>query len=275
MSSDPASANANLPKFICVGAQRAGTTWLHECLKDHPDICMPKVKELHFFDRHYEEGLQSYGQNFTDELIGSAQTWGEITPNYYQEPNALERIKQDIPKVKIIYVIREPVSRAFSQYQLYALTLYKGLSFEEVIQSKPTVTDLSMQGKHLERIYELFDKEDVLVLFYDDIEKDPRTLIKRVYTFLGVNPGYVPGPINTRVNRVVLPGLQSWLTKLKLGWFIELVKRSPFSELIKSAFHKKSKPSSGTAKPTLSADTFADDIRKIEALTQVNLKHWR
>ena len=57
--------NANfLPNFICIGAQRAGTTWLYHCLKEHPEVFVPEKKELRFFNYHYSDGIEAYKQNF-------------------------------------------------------------------------------------------------------------------------------------------------------------------------------------------------------------------
>ncbi|WP_340679170.1 sulfotransferase [Paraglaciecola sp.] len=264
-----------LPHFICIGAQRAGTTWLHNCLDEHPEIYVPATKELHFFDRYYSEGLESYKAHFTTELRGDAKIWGEITPNYYQEPNALERIRQDIPNAKIIYILREPVSRAFSQYQLYAQSQFSGKTFEEIIAESEFVTDLSMQGKHLQRLLSLFSRENVLILLYDTLSAEPEKLLREVFRFLDVNEDFLPATISKRINRIVLPDLQNKLTKMKLSWIIELVKASPFSEFIKEIAHKKTDKTGTALDLKYYAETFKNDIDLIEKTLDIDLKHWR
>jgi hypothetical protein len=264
----------DLPKFICIGAQRAGTTWLHECLNEHPDVYVPPEKELHFFDRFYDSGLSEYQNYFALAKRGDAKVWGEITPNYYQEPLSLERIKQDVPDVKIIYIIREPKSRAFSQYQLYALTHFSGLSFQEVINTRKSVIDLSLQGKHLQRTLSLFERKNVLVLLYDDLVNDPKGLLKMVFDFIDVDTNYVPKMLDKRINRVVLPDLQEKLKKYKLAWLIELVKASPLSEWIKEIAHRKSDKSGQTEYPSELRGKFTEDIRLIEDILDKKLDHW-
>jgi hypothetical protein len=266
---------SQLPKFICIGAQRAGTTWLHECLSEHPDVYVPPEKELHFFDRFYDKGLDEYKDYFRVEKRGAASVWGELTPNYYQENQALERIKADVPDVKIIYVIREPVSRAFSQYQLYKPTQFADMSFAQVIETQPFVTDLSMQGKHLQRVYSMFSKEQVLVLFYDDLSNDPKATLEKVYAFIGVEQNFVPEHLDKRINRVVLPDLQLKLQRLGLGWLINLVKASPFSEWIKEFFHKKPKKTQGEPIIEHIQSTFDQDIYLLETLLNKDLSKWR
>ncbi|MCU7555619.1 sulfotransferase [Alteromonas sp. ASW11-19] len=269
-----ATGEGTLPDFIGVGAQRAGTTWLYRCLSEHPDIFMSAKKELHFFNRHFEQGLESYKANFPASETANVKVCGEITPNYYHREQALQRIKETIPDVKLFFVLREPVSRAFSQYQLYVQSDYQGLSFDEVLTKYDDVTDLSLQGKHLQRIYEIFPRENVLVLFYDDIVRSPATVVKSVFNFLDVDSSFSPSFLNKRVNRVVLPGTQKWLKKLGLGWGIELVKRSPASEWIKNAFHKPVKKADDTDFTAFST-RFKNDIDLIEKLTGRALPGWK
>ena len=262
---------SDLPNFICIGAQRAGTTWLHNCLKEHPDVFVPQLKELHFFDRFFNKGIEFYLEYFSPENRGNAIVWGELTPNYYQEPEALKRIKDTIPDVKIIYILREPVSRAYSQYQLFKSSQFANMSFEEVIKTKPIVTDLSMQGKHLQRTYSLFSKEQVLVLFYDDLSNDPKTTLENVYTFIGVDHNFIPAHIGKRINRVVLPDLQEKFQRWGLGWFINLVKASPFAEWIKEFFHKKPKKMQDQPIISQMQSIFEEDITLLEKLLNTNL----
>ncbi|MEO9945223.1 sulfotransferase [Paraglaciecola sp.] len=266
---------SQLPKFICIGAQRAGTTWLHECLSEHPDVYVPPEKELHFFDRFYDRGISSYQDFFKAEKTGNAKVWGELTPNYYQEDQALERIKAHIPDVKLIYILREPVSRAYSQYQLYKPSQFSEQSFEEVIATQPFVTDLSLQGKHLERTYSLFAKEQVLVLFYDDLSSDPKSTLEKVYSFIDVKSDFIPEHLDKRINRVVLPDLQEKLQKFGLGWLIDLVKASPFSEWVKEFFHKTPKKKQSDPMVSQMQGTFKEDIKLIEKLLDVDLTAWR
>ena len=76
-----------LPTFICIGAQRAGTTWLYHCLKEHPEIYIPDHKELRSFNYNYNDGIESYSKNFKD--AGESNVIGEITPDYYRQQYAL------------------------------------------------------------------------------------------------------------------------------------------------------------------------------------------
>lgn len=260
------------PDFLGIGVQRAGTTWLHNCLTEHPELFLPKKKEIHFFDRQYDKGLQWYNEHFKE---AEGETIGEITPSYYRANNALQRIKNDLPEVKIIYVLREPVSRTYSQYQLYKQDVYKGKTFKQVIEEEESVIEFSLQGKHLVKLLSLFDKKNVLILFYDDISNKPKQVLQKVFQFLDVDPNFNPSFLNKRVNRVVLPRTQHMLRKIKLNWLIELVKKSPFAESIKTYSHQ-SPETELTPEITMALRSkFLDDIKLIEDQLDIQLTYWK
>lgn len=261
-----------LPSFLCIGAQRAGTTWLHNCLTEHPELFLPKKKEVHFFDTHYEEGLEWYAKHFKE---ANNEMIGEITPNYYHAPNALQHIKNDLPDVKLIYVLREPVSRAFSQYQLYKQGPFEGKTFKQVIENEKSVIEYSLQGKHLETLLSLFNKDNVLILFYDDISNSPKMVLQQVFQFLNVDPTFKPSFLNKRVNRVVLPRTQLFLKRLRLTWLIELVKESPFAESIKTYLHREPKSELTPEIKIDLQDKFLNDIKLIEKQLDVQLDGWK
>ena len=111
--------------FIGIGAERSGTTWVSNCLNDHPEICFSKQKEIFFFnklDRHflklenlrYKRGINWYKGFFNHCAPGAIK--GEFTPTYLFCPYAPRRIKSYFPNVKIVVCLRDPVERAFSQY---------------------------------------------------------------------------------------------------------------------------------------------------------------
>lgn len=84
-----------LPEFIGIGAQRAGTTWLHECLRTHPQVFVPLHKETQFFNLHFERGLDEYRMSFCGAKPEAVV--GEITPNYHHDEKALQRIREALP----------------------------------------------------------------------------------------------------------------------------------------------------------------------------------
>lgn len=255
-----------------MGAQRAGTTWLHNCLKEHAGLSLPEKKEVHYFDRNYDKGSDWYYSHFKE---CEGRLLGEITPNYYHAPNALERIARDLDDVKIIYILRDPLSRAYSQYQLYSQSTYSGRTFDDVINNEASVVDFSLQGKYLKKIFSLFKKQNVLVLFYDDIEVQPEATIKKVFEFLCVESDFIPVRVSQRSNRVVLPGMQKLLSQMGLKFVTEWVKKSFISEFVKEFFYKKPRSNISNVPNKEILGEFNEDVNVIEKLMNKDLLNWK
>ncbi|GLX82099.1 sulfotransferase family protein [Thalassotalea eurytherma] len=262
----------NCPNFIVIGAQRAGTTWLHLCLNEHPEIFLPEEKEIHFFDLHYEKGLHWYFEHFKgeDKVLN-----GEITPNYYQYPEALARMKQNVPDAKIIFILREPKSRAISQFDLFKQDNFKNFTFAQAIEKHPVIIDLSLQGLHLQRLYEHFEHDQVLVLLYDELANNPRKLLHKVTKFLGISSQFTPSLLHKKMNKVVFPKTQAFIRKIGLSWLIELAKKSRYSERVKKLGERKPVNNNSFKIDDDVQQCFLKDIELIEQLTGKNLSHWK
>lgn len=190
--------------FIGIGALKSGTTWIFEGLREHPEICVSSRKETKYFDRYYEylRGLEYYETLFKhcpDEMIK-----GEFSPTYLQSPHAALLIKNYFPNVKLIACLRNPVDCLYSHY-LYdreikrILTIHK--NFEDTIKKRPELIETYFYYKHLKRYFKQFPKENILIVFYKDLEKNPIKFIQKIYTFLGVtNSNFIPSIINRRLN---------------------------------------------------------------------------
>mmetsp|Transcript_20718 Transcript_20718/g.26776 ORF Transcript_20718/g.26776 Transcript_20718/m.26776 type:complete len:876 (+) Transcript_20718:2-2629(+) len=111
-----------LPSFIIAGTQKSGSTALTGFLLQHPNAKMARMKELHFFDdkRHYNMGLENYLEAFPDSEPGKENAFisGEATPFYLHSSNACANMKHDIPHARLIILLRNPVDRAYSEWQM-------------------------------------------------------------------------------------------------------------------------------------------------------------
>ena len=263
----------NLPDFICIGVQRAGTTWLYECLKEHPEIFVPETKELHFFNDNYEKGMKFYS-SFFEEADPVNQVIGELTPNYYHDLEALNRISKELPNVKIILILREPVARAYSHFQLSLTNQCNGMTFAEALVKRPIIKELSMQAQFVTRALELFDEESLHIALYDEIQNEPILFIKKIYTFLGVNSCFEPTNLNKRVNRIIFPRAQELLKKVGFSPLIEFIKLTPIGSFIKENHNTKEREkvvhSHEEYKPL-----FLDDIEEIEKILKIDLSKWK
>ena len=123
-----------LPDFLGIGTQKGGTTSLHALMSQDERIGMPKSKELHYFDQEEPDNIQAYAKEF--EEVSDKELIGEITPYYIFHPKAAQRIKQTIPNVKIIALLRNPVDRTISQYFHATRRGYENLELEAALKDE-------------------------------------------------------------------------------------------------------------------------------------------
>jgi hypothetical protein len=263
----------NLPDFICIGVQRAGTTWLYECLKEHPDVFVPETKELHFFNDNFEKGIEFYS-NFFEEADPTSQVIGELTPNYYHDEKALKRIHEVLPNVKIILVLREPVSRAYSHYQLSSTNQCKGMTFDQALQETPIIKTLSLQSTFVKQVLSLFPSENIHIQIYDDLRERPQHFISEIFNFLKVNASFTPSSIDKRVNRIIFPKLQENLSKFGLSKAVELVKKTPLGDLIKEKYNRTERDKLDNNLDKY-RKLFAADVDELEEILKINLQMWK
>jgi hypothetical protein len=178
-----------LPSFLGVGPARSGTTWVHSVLEDY--VALPRIKETDFFTINYSLGLDWYLKHFPRRESGLI---GEIAPSYFDDPMAAPRIHEHIPQCKIICSLREPVGRIYSHYRLLrSLGWISRKSFEEAIESHLRRSDrprnlvgINHYASHLKRWLGHFGAANVLVVLYDDLERDPQDYINQITRFVGI-----------------------------------------------------------------------------------------
>ena len=135
-----------LPNFMIIGFPKCGTTSLYDYLTQHPQITPPLGKEIDFFDRLYERGVNWYrvrfpgkAYNFFKHTASNKKIFtGEATPRYVFHPLALQRIKKLIPDSKFIILLRNPIDRAYSHYNMNFQNGYEYRTFEDAIEHEVT-----------------------------------------------------------------------------------------------------------------------------------------
>lgn len=198
------------PTFLVIGAQKSGTSWLSECIRQHPDAFSPPRKELHFFNKRdtYRQGIEWYRRQF-DGYSGEKAV-GEYTPNYIWTSTDQQEIEesgrnQDIPKlvhshypdIKLIVSLRNPVDRAVSAY-FHHIRARRIPPHSRIlnVKDKYGIVSMGFYSKHLEKWLEFFKPDQFLILIYeDDIVKNKEQTLRRVYKFIGVDDSY--RPLNT------------------------------------------------------------------------------
>lgn len=191
------------PDFIGIGDQKAATSWIFQCLAEHPDICGSSSKEVHFFDKdyNYRQGLDHYRSFFEHCRPGNIK--GEFTPRYIFLPEVPERIYENYPNIKLIACLRNPVERTFSQYryevqQKGRLSIFG--SFREALDKDQNLKERGFYHKLLTRYFDLFPRENILILVYEELKEAPLDNIQRIYSFLGVDANYEPDSLYQKKN---------------------------------------------------------------------------
>lgn len=196
-----------LPDFIIGGAPRSGTTWLYALLDRHPAIYMAKpIKpEPKFFlvDSLYERGLAHYAETWFGKVPPGAVA-GEKSTDYLESAQAAARIARDLPRVKLIFTLREPVARAYSNYCWTRMNGLEHESFERALEleedrertlperwkfTRPfSYFSRGLYADMLEPYVSRFAREQMLILNFDDLVSSPADTAVRVHEFLGVEP---------------------------------------------------------------------------------------
>jgi hypothetical protein len=275
--------NLQPPSFIGIGAQRAGTSWLYNCLRDHPEIYMPQ-KEVHFFDIHYEKGIEWYFDLFSPLNKGIRS--GEITPDYMFDEQAILRLKKHAPDTKLVVILRSPLDRAYSAYNLFrSHGRYSEIDFNQAVTKDPFILEQSLYSPQIERIFNLFPRENIHICFYEDIASSPNLFFKNVCSFLNIDGNFVPDTLTVRKNssafssqqRVFnIPKIQKNIEGSILGRPFKKLKKTKAFSILKEkiiSFDNKQKTI-----PTLSKDKLLlieNDIARLETILNISLNRWR
>lgn len=190
---------ANLPNFLVIGSQKAGTTMLYHALRAHPNITMPNRKEINYFfhERLYERGTAFYSRFFDD---APTKLQGEASPGYICHPDAPTRIADTLPDVRVIVTVRHPVDRAYSQYWDNRRHLSEHRTFEQCV-AEDLQTDYvpgtrgyfsrGLYAKYISRFLDLFGHDRVFVVVFEDLITDAEAVVASLYRFLGAEPSSI------------------------------------------------------------------------------------
>ncbi|MCU0526342.1 MAG: sulfotransferase domain-containing protein [Elainella sp. Prado103] len=268
--------------FVSIGPQRTGTSWLHQILKQHPQICCPQdVKETMFFDRDYAKGITWYADYFCHQHQG--QICGEVAPTYFDVAAIPDRIHAVNPNCKILISLRHPVGRALSLYHHH---LSKGRvqgSFSQAVIQMPRIIEAGRYATHIPRWLDRFDPGQLLFLLLEDIESDPVSVLHNVYRFLNIQPIDVPAlgyekfgaatmPTYPQLAKIAAQGA-TWLRRRRLhklaewgkAWGLKRVYAGQAAHLPKLTLHESAHL----------LEQYQIDIRFVEQLLHRDLAGWR
>ncbi|MFK7919149.1 MAG: sulfotransferase [Ilumatobacter sp.] len=232
-----------LPTFIGIGAQKSGTTWLHEQLDAHPDVWVPPTKELHFFDgahgsavvrsliardadadlarRRLRGVFSGPGRRHNATMLlaprsrrryercfepDEGQRAGEITPAYaLLDDRTVARISRWIPDLRVLFMLRSPVQRAWSHFNMFRQRHHRdtGFAFSDLPAVKlATIISKSTYLPTVDRWETAFRSGALRILFYDDLEIDPTAVLVEALDHIGArsDAGVITPTVNERVH---------------------------------------------------------------------------
>ena len=250
----------------------------------HPDCYVPPIADPYFFDKNYDRGLDWYYKLF-ENAPRSAKAIGEFSHDYIHSSEAAERIARDLPDVKLLATLRHPVERTFSSYaSAYAAGVTR-TPFEQALEEVPMLMGYSMYADKLETYFQYFDKKQIKVLFFDDLEADPKDFARQAFEFLDlplvedIDYGRRMSPLS----RSRFPGSGAVSKKLanflrKIGC-VELLGKMKSNDFVRSLFYS---PLEQSDKPQMESrireqllEKFEPQVARIEKMLGRDLAAWR
>lgn len=214
---------------VIIGAPRSGTSTIARWMGSHPGAYLPQRKEVGYFDLHYDKGREWYDSMFAPG--GDDAVRVDATPAYLYLDRALDRLAKDAPHVQLIVILREPVDRVWSHYWYNHGLGIDARTFERVLAREIRDPSNAPRGlpigylacsryaDRLERYMVRFPRDQLLVLFYDDLRSDPRGTWEKLCNHAGLRVTEVPddGHVFEAAHPPRLPWLQYFMLHLQAG----------------------------------------------------------
>lgn len=297
-----------LPNFIIGGAAKAGTTSLCHYLNQHPEIFISPEKEPRYFTpemftrdlsgplragaRRDPPSLESYLALFSGVIAETAI--GEASTEYLYYPQAPCRIHKLLPEAKLIFVLRNPVDRAFSAYCYQRRDGCESLSFQAAIARE----DFRFQNcwrpgwlyvrsgfyyEQLKRYFDFFPAENIRIYRYEQLSKNPLSLCQDIFGFLGVNYEFEPNVVERKNVSYLLkyPAFVQSLRRNSAALAAKSALLSCFSGSVRTSLPETFRTLFYAPKPKLSPELrknliglFEPDIKQLEQLTNTDFSDW-
>jgi len=271
------------PNFVFIGPDKSGSSWMHEILRQHPACFVPPSKDIYFFDRYYHRGMTWYLDHFR-EAGAQHRAVGELSHDYLFSAQAAARIRDNLPEVKLLTSLRQPIERSFSQYLFMMRNGVTKAPFEEALTLFPSILGNSFYGRHLTPYFERFPRDQIKVMFFERLEEDPRRFAREMFAFLDL-PMIDTLPFETKVLAASRPrnetmarmthqiavlarnlGFGRLVGRLKQGWLRSLLYR-PYTPEERPRVAPETRARLGAL--------FEPDIRQLEAMLGADLGAWR
>ena len=179
-----------LPNLVYIGPDKAASTWFFQLFRAHPEIYVTPAKDVYFFDRYFDKGLEWYSQQF--EGGQGFPVISEISHDYLISSVAALRMRRVLPDVKLMVCLREPTDRAFSGYLHLVKSGHFSGSFEEAIDAHPGLVDRSLYGRWINEYLQHFPRSQLCAVVFDDLKSDPQECVNDLCRQIGVSQFELP-----------------------------------------------------------------------------------
>jgi hypothetical protein len=303
--------------FFIIGAAKSGTTSLYKYLDQHPDIYFSPIKEPNYFseDIDIKRFSSIYKKNtfldtdlyFAGKLLPELQLTFVRNPNHYNRlfenseeykikaeastsylysKSAAQNIYNYNSQAKILVVLRNPIERAFSHYQMALRYGHTELGFREALEKNlnqnekgwgisELFIELGQYSNQLSRYFEIFPKEQIKILFFDDLKLDSRSFLNDCFEFLNLES------IETNTDKIYnskklprTPQLNHLLTKIGAKKLIKSIVSESTKKLLVKAFYKNTEDEISKNDVKFLLDIYEDDINKTARLINRDLTSW-
>lgn len=298
-----------LPNFLICGAAQSGTTFLASALAQHRDIFLPKrlVPEPNYFyfsDR-YARPIEEYSKRWFQDVTTETAI-GEKSSSYIFGPEVAHRIRSDLPGVRLIFLLRNPIERAFANYRFSVLQGVETRDFEEAIRNENadifgktnqlhevrphSYVARSLYFQQLQRFRREFDAQQILVLKAEAMFQDPQETFNRCFAFLAVpRAGNPMLPPTFKTTDVLDRNVQSEARRYfgeQFGEIVESIRRG--EDLVEQWGHRHSRDALERIKGNLSnrklelppnlrcqlREMFRTDLDQLEAFVEFSIDDW-
>tara|TARA_R110001592_G_scaffold122742_1_gene329766 strand:+ start:4291 stop:5223 length:933 start_codon:yes stop_codon:yes gene_type:complete len=297
---------AELSWFFVVGAQKSGTTTLYDWLSQSEDVALPWSKETHYFSDSelYLKGNSWYLKQF--QFKRNHRVAGEVDPEYMYFPECAERIKKFSVNPKLIFLLRDPLSRAYSNYLMSVRRGYESLSFADALNTEKErlesggrfskihhgYMERSLYAKQIKRMLTYFPSSSIMILLFEELfssQDSANGALRKVCDFIEVDANKLSidvavienqasEPVSTVLRdfvykqnflkKLIGRAIPSRVLKIKIMQLVDKLNMRPISKNMAERFNEQKEI------PGFVYGAFIDDLKDLQRLVDIDVAGW-
>lgn len=275
--------------FVAVGPMKTGTSWLHEYFASNQDISVPvTVKETYYFSSGYHKSIEWYKRQFSNH---DCKIRGEVCPTYFPDLEAMQRLRDHNPDIKIIVTLREPVARFLSHFHHSVSAGFIDpslLSYYSAYTNRRIIRDHSSYNTYLINWFEIFGSDNIKIVFYEDLKTTPQEFVNVCCEFLGIEKYSIPVSLTKPVgkrrdakNPSILKLAKSsakWLREKELHFIVNFIRKNKVDSLLYQKNFNKNRAITNLKKDDQIEQLFLamkDEVIPLESCWGVDIDRWR